>query len=258
MYRRYGEYMSNEDLSFTLEVYEGPLDLLLSLINRNKINIYDIPISVIFEQYMEYIYRMQEMDLEIAGEFIDMASRLMLIKTKMLLPRQVVDGKAEDPRERLVDELLEYNRAKENAKSLGARYASYSGRFIKEPDEIGEDRSFVSEHETDLLVKAFERILLRQKENELAKNEQSRKALNTILTKRTVPVSEKIFCVLRLLYRQGETVFEDIMRGCADRSELVATFVAILQLIRSGRISIINEYENGDVTLDVNRKVYSA
>ena len=87
--------MSNENLSFKLEVYEGPLDLLLALIAKNKLNIYDIPISLILEQYMEYISQMQELDLEIAGEFIDMASRLMLIKSKMLLPKQVVDGAAE-------------------------------------------------------------------------------------------------------------------------------------------------------------------
>lgn len=250
--------MPAEDLSFSLEIYEGPLDLLLSLINKNKINIYDIPISLIFEQYMEYIYRMQKTDLEVAGEFIDMASRLMLIKSKMLLPRQVIDGKEVDPRTPLVDAILEFKRAKERAKELNTRYSAFSGRFIKESDEIGPDRTFVCDHEVDLLIKAFERITTRQREIALSKNEQSKKTLDTILNKRITPVSEKLFGVLRYLHRNGETRFEELLFRTRLRSDVVASFVAILQLIRSGRISIIKEFEDGDLTLDINRKAYTA
>ena len=249
--------MASEDLSFTLDSFEGPLDLLLSLISKNKINIYDIPISLIFEQYMEYIVRMQKMDLEVAGEFIDMASRLMLIKSKMLLPKQVVDGKEVDPRTPLVDALLEYRRAKENAKVLGTRFSEFSGRYTKEPDEVGIDRTFVIDHEAALLTKAFDRIAMRRKEMAMAEGTQSRKNLETILHKKITPVSEKLFFVLRYLLKQGETSFEELMLTSESRSDMIASFMAVLQLIRAGRISITRE-ENEDIYLMVNRKAYTA
>ena len=249
--------MAAEDLSFTLDSFEGPLDLLLSLISKNKINIYDIPISLIFDQYMEYIVRMQKMDLEVAGEFIDMASRLMLIKSKMLLPKQVVDGKEVDPRTPLVDALLEYRRAKENAKVLGTRFSEFSGRYTKEPDEVGVDRTFVTDHEAALLTKAFERIAMRRRETAMAEGIQSRKNLETILHKKITPVSEKLFFVLRYLLKQGETSFEELMLACESRSDMIASFMAVLQLIRSGRISISRE-ENEDIYLMINRKAYTA
>ena len=106
-----------EQLKFSLEVFSGPLELLLHLISKNKVSIYDIPISLILEQYMEYITRMQDMDMEVAGEFIDMASRLMLIKSRMILPRESDDPK-DDPRTEIIDALLEYQKAKENADEL--------------------------------------------------------------------------------------------------------------------------------------------
>ncbi len=250
--------MTNENLSFKLEVYEGPLDLLLALISKNKLNIYDIPISLILEQYMDYIEQMQQLDLEIAGEFIDMASRLMLIKSKMLLPKPVVDGKELDPRIPLVDALLEYQRAKENAVVLNGRYARYNGRYVKEPDEVGIDRTFVSDHEVELLVEAFNRINIRQKENKKARNDGAKVTLDTILHKKITPVSERLFFVLRLLHRQNEATFEELLLTSETRSDIIATFAAVLQLIRAGRISIFKEEENGDIYIKINRKDYLA
>ena len=120
--------MEDNKPSYKLEVFEGPLDLLLSLIAKNEIDIYDIPIAVIFEQYMDYINMMKRLDMEIASDFIVMASELMLIKSRMLLPKTVVDGVEVDPREELVQTLLEYRRAKEEAVYLADRYARFSGR----------------------------------------------------------------------------------------------------------------------------------
>lgn len=246
--------MQNENISYRLDAFEGPLDLLLSLIAKNKINIYDIPISLIFDQYMEYIVGMDEPDLEYAGEFIDMASKLMLIKSKMLLPRQVVDGREVDPREPLVDALLEYQRAKENAKKLNERFVKYSGRFVKEPDEVGIDRTFVCDHETELLIKAFERIAIRQKDIALSRNDVSRKTLDTILHKKVTPVSERLFYILRYLFRQGGTGFEKLVTLSRERSDIIASFAAILELIKSARIKIVKECEDGDIIIDICRK----
>ena len=249
--------MPNENPSYRLDAFEGPLDLLLSLISKNKINIYDIPISLILDQYMEYIVGMDELDLEYAGEFIDMASRLMLIKSKMLLPRVVVDGKEVDPREPLVDALLEYQRAKENAKKLNERFIKYSGRFVKEPDEVGIDRTFVCDHETELLIKAFERISLRMKDIAMSKNEQSRRTLDTILHKKITSVSERLFFILRYLYKSGKTEFVTLVTISRERSDIIASFVAVLELVKTGRISLTEE-EDDRLIIDICRKERAA
>ena len=117
--------MNEEQLRFKMEVlsFEGPLDLLLAIVNKNKMSIYDIEISLLFQQYMEYITRMQDMDMEVAGEFIDMASRLMLIKSRMILPRESDDPK-DDPRTEIIDALLEYQKAKEMFNSTANGYGS--------------------------------------------------------------------------------------------------------------------------------------
>lgn len=243
--------MENNELSFHLEIYDGPLDVLLSLITKNKLNIYDIPITLIFTQYMEYIESLQRMDMNVAGEFLEMASRLMLIKSRMLLPRVNENDEEEDPRKPLVDALVEYRRAKEAAGYLSPLYSRYSGRFVKEPDEIGIDRSFTADHDATLLIKAFERIFVRQQQAEEAKTDVPRQTLSTILTKRIVPVPEKVFTLLRYLWRNGETPFESLILATnSDRSELIASFLALLQLIRSGRM-LVREDEAGEIYVSI-------
>lgn len=239
--------MENNELSFHLEIFDGPLDLLLSLITKNKLNIYDIPITLIFTQYMEYIETLQRMDMNVAGEFLEMASRLMLIKSRMLLPRVNENNEEDDPRKPLVDALVEYRRAKEAAGLLSPLYSRYSGRMIKEPDEVGIDRSFTSDHDATLLIKAFERIFIRQQQEAEAHTDVPRQTLATILTKRIVPVPEKVFTILRYLWKHGETPFEPLILATnSDRSELIASFLALLQLVRSGRM-VIREDEEGEI-----------
>lgn len=242
--------MENEELSFHLEVFDGPLDLLLSLIAKNKLNIYDIPISLIFTQYMEYIDAMRKMDMDVAGEFLEMASRLMLIKSRMLLPR-ADDGKEEDPRKPLVDALVEYRRAKEAAGLLSPLYSRYSGRFVKEPDEVGVDRTYTADHDATLLIRAFERIFVRQKQAEESHTDVPRQTLATILTKKIVPVPEKAFTILRYLRRKGETPFEPLLLATNhDRSQLITSFLALLSLIRHGRL-LAREDETGEIYLSI-------
>lgn len=242
--------MENEELSFHLEIFDGPLDLLLSLISKNKVNIYDIPISLIFSQYMEYIETLQKMDMDVAGEFLEMASRLMLIKSRMLLPR-ATESKEDDPRKPLVDALVEYRRAKEAAGLLSPRYSRYSGRFVKEPDEVGIDRSFTADHDATLLIKAFERIFLRQQQAEESHTDVPRQTLQTILTKKIVPVPEKVYTILRYLRRHGEMSFEPLLLATnSDRSQLITSFLALLQLIRTGRLSA-REDEDGEIYLSI-------
>ena len=123
-----------DTVTYKLEQFEGPLDLLLSLIHKNKVSISDIPIALICDQYVEYLNAAEELNMDVASEFIVMASELMLIKSKMLLPKEEDDE--EDPRAVLADALLRYSQAKEAAQKLAPLYAFYSGRMVKDTDEI--------------------------------------------------------------------------------------------------------------------------
>lgn len=141
-----------EELNLKIEQYEGPLDLLLALIAKNKLNIFDIPIAEIAEQYMAHIEAMRRLNMEVTSEFIYYAAELMLIKSRMLLPRE----EEEDPRRNLVDALLEYKRARAAAELLRERSELYYDRFTKAPDEI--ETAYERPHAVSLLAEAFERI----------------------------------------------------------------------------------------------------
>lgn len=131
--------IETDDLTFHLEIFDGPLDLLLALIAKNKVNIYDIPIALILDQYMEYIHQMDLFNLEVASEFIVMAAQLMVIKSRLLLPKPENEDE-EDPRQELVDLLLEYKRAKQTAEVLHELEFTYGGRFEKPwPSELPEE-----------------------------------------------------------------------------------------------------------------------
>ena len=144
-------------LNYKLDRFEGPLDLLLSLVEKNKINIDDIPISILCTQYMEYIHAAQAMDIDLSAEFIVMASELMLIKSKMLLPRNEEDE--EDPRAALAAAMLEYQRTKAVSASLSRMFAQFGTRMVKDTDEIKADTSFVREHDMQLLTRAMLRMM---------------------------------------------------------------------------------------------------
>ncbi len=234
--------MSNE-LSFHLEVYDGPLDLLLGLITKNKVDIYDIPIALILDQYLEYLDRMREMDMEIAGEFIVMAADLMLIKSRMLLPKPQIEGEEEeDPRAQLARALIEYKRAKEASVYLSDQYAIYAGRIAKEP-EVLDTRSDLPDHiDIDLLSKAMQRALIKNSRlPELAK--ESERAIRRLLSAKVVPVSAKIITVMKYLRKNGRSNFEDILLTARSRSELIAIFAATLELLKVQRVTMENENE---------------
>lgn len=231
------EEQNDSKLSFTLEIYEGPLDLLLALIAKNKINIYDIPISLIFEQYMEYIERLTELDMEVAGEFLEMASRLMLIKSRMLLPKPESNEEQVDPRAELAEMLIEYQKAKRAAEGLGHLYASFSGRFAKDTDDVPPCDDIPDNQDIELLVKAFERMALRKKLFEESRNDTVEASLSVILTREPAPVTEKITIVINKITANGLVALDDLFDACQNRSDVVATFLAILELMKSQKIT---------------------
>lgn len=229
-------YETDEPM-YKLEIFEGPLELLLSLIAKNKVSIYDIPIALILDQYMEYLHKMEQFDMEIASEFIVMASQLMVIKSRMLLPRNNEDE--DDPRQELVDMLLEYQRAKQTAVVLHEREFSYSGRYEKPPEQLEDMKKeeYKLHHDISLLQDAYLRVYARKIEL-MEANENTQKLDNLIRTTRHVSVNERILHVMKILVRKGKCDFAGLFERAESRSEIVATFLAVLELIKGRRIVV--------------------
>ena len=238
-------------LQFKLEIFEGPLDLLISLIDKNKINICDIPITFIFEQYMEYINRMNQMNMEIAGEFINMAAELMLIKSKMLLPKS--DKEEDDPRFSLAATLIEYKLIKEAALYFGEQYGIYSGRITKEPTILERDVSTYPQN-VDQLRKAF--IKIYQRMDDSAKSESDpKKKVNEIISKKIVSIQEKILNIMRYMYKTESCDFIALIERERTRSDLITAFAAILELLRKHRLIILHDDINPIFILNKERNI---
>ncbi len=232
-----------EQLTYRLDQFEGPLDLLLTLISKNKVSITDIPIALICDQYLEYINEAKRMDLDIASEFIVMASELMLIKSKMILPHE--EGTENDPRRQIADALLLYQKAKLAAKELRPLYDEYSGRFVKGMDEIPPEKGLPMNLDPNLLIKALNSVMKRIK---ISENERSPIELVNPLIKHTVvSVEEKIEEICALLEEQEEASLFFLLKDSTTRAELVARFMGILELIKINRILITTVHFVEDV-----------
>ena len=219
-----------EAISYKLDQFEGPLDLLLTLISKNKIDIYDIPISLLCDQYMEYITAEENSDLDSSSEFLLMASELMLIKSRMLLPK---DETAEDPRTALVEAMLEYKRAKEAAEKMSPLYSTYCFRMIKEQDEISVDKKYVADHDAALLQAAFIRALREAPIND----EDAKTKFEPIVAHPRVTVVEAATTLLTEFKKKKRIYLNDYFES-KSRSELIAKFMAILEMLKSGLLNI--------------------
>ena len=230
--------MISEELTYRLDLYEGPLDLLLSLIAKNKMDIRDIPIAEICEQYMAYVEEAQRMNLEIAGEFIVMASELMLIKSRLLLPAS--EDENEDPRAELVDALLLYKQAKQAAEELRPLYAQYSGRMQKEEDEIPPEKGFPLGLDPAALSRALHTLLTR------LRNEEQRAPTNLInpLIKHRVVSVQRCIEHIMIAFDTNETAsLFFLLKNAEDKAELVASFMGLLELIKLRRVLICDDEE---------------
>lgn len=223
-----------EQLTYRLDQFEGPLDLLLTLIQKNKVSITDIPIALICDQYMEYISEAERMDLEIASEFIVMASQLMLIKSQMLLPHE--EGTENDPRREIQNALLLHMRAKQAAKELRPMYEEYSGRYVKGTDDVPPEKGLPLDLDPDLLVKALNAVLRRIKVAEAMKKPTD--LVNPLIKRKVVSVEEKIEEMCDLLAEHEEASLFFLLKDSESRSELVARFMGILELIKIRRVLI--------------------
>lgn len=222
------------ELTYRLDQFEGPLDLLLSLIQKNKVSITDIPIAMICDQYMEYLAEAERMDLDIASDFIVMASQLMLIKSQMLLPHE--EGTENDPRREIANALLLHLRAKQAAEEMRPMYEEYSGRFVKGTDDVPPEKGLPLDLDTMLLTKALETVLRRIKVAEAHRKPAD--LVNPLIKRKIVSVEEKITEIVALLEDNEEASLFFLLKDAPDRSELVARFMGVLELIKKGQIII--------------------
>ena len=232
-----------EELTYRLDEFEGPLDLLLALIQKNKVSITDIPIVMICDQYMEYIAEAERMDLEIASEFIVMASELMLIKSKMLLPHE--EGTENDPRREIQNAVLLHMRAKQAAQELRPMYDEYSGRYVKGTDAVPPEKGLPLNLDTELLTRALNTVLKRIKIAEALKKPSE--LVNPLIKHKVVSVEEKIEEICAILEEQEEASLYFLLKDSDSRPELVARFMGILELIKLRRILITSYTLTDDV-----------
>ena len=228
-----------EKLCYKLENFEGPLDLLLVLIRKNKMSIFDIRITELVDQYMEQIDAMQGRDMEVSSEFLEMAARLVYIKTVFLLPKQ---EEAEQLSRELSGQLLEYEECRKVAKLLGEKLTFDS--FTREQEKIQFDTAYKGTIALQDLFNSYRSAVGRGRRLLPPKPE----AFSGIVSHKIVSVASRIIGVLRGLRRTGKTKYANLYSNCRGRSELVATFLAVLELVRGKRIRIEGD-DNSVVTL---------
>ena len=218
-----------------LDIFEGPLDLLLYLIKKNEIDIYNIPIALITDQYLQYMEIMRSLNLDLAGEYLVLASTLIYIKSRLLLPREENDDFEDepDPRAELVKQLLEYQSYKEAALCLDSRLLLERDVFkrsygINETDETGEDETELNLFD---LVKAFQKLVSRMDKQELLEINVERMSL-----------SDRINETMERLAQRQPLLFTDIIEEVADRRSVIYTLLAILELMK---LRMVKAYQSG-------------
>jgi len=229
-------------MTFHLEQFDGPLDLLLHLLARNRIDIKEIPIAEICAQYLEYLEQMRALDIEVAGEFIAMASHLVYIKSKMLLPVYEEEN-AEDPRSALIETLLDYQRVKQAGGMLLDRYELGKDAFTRSREAIGEDPNRLYANTTDHLRKAIAAIL----ERAGRKLPPPVESFTGVVGRHKVSIDDKITDLLHRFRESSHIDFNQLVLEAQDRSEVVAVFLAVLELSKTRKLMI--EEANEQYTL---------
>ena len=240
--------MADAAYKVKLDVFEGPLDLLLYLVRKDEVDIYDISIERITRQYLEYLEAMESIDVEIGGEFIVMAANLLYIKSRTLLPVDLQgpveeEGEEEDPRWELIRQLIEYKKFKEAAGDLRDREelrTKLFGRTPSAPPPDGGATLLAGEVGALDLISAFQRVLERL---------EKRKGAEREIEADRFTVSEKIEYVLKILPENEPLKFEELFAGQTTRGELVATFLALLELVRLRHVQVEQDGAFGDILL---------
>ena len=239
-----------------LQVFEGPLDLLLHLIDKNKIDIYDIPIVEITSQYMDYIRAMEEEDLNIMSEFLLMAATLLDIKCRMLLPKEVnEDGEEEDPRQELVEQLLQYKMYKYMSYELKDKMDEAANSFFKGPTIPKEVAVYREPVDTSQLLagltleklNAIYKSIIRRQENKL---DPIRSKFGTI-EKEEVSLSEKMLEMKEFARTHKKFSFRNLLESQCSRVQVIVTFLSVLELMKMGHIQVEQKELFDDISIEV-------
>lgn len=231
-------------LQYKLPEFEGPLDLLLTLISKNKINICDIQISELLDQYMEQISKMQEQDMDIASEFLEMASRLVYIKSVFLLPKH--EEEAQELKKELEGQLIEYQLCRKTAAMLGTM-ANFD-TFYRGASPVEYDLTYKRKHPPEDIARGYESACGRGKRRLPPPAE----AFSGIVARRIVSVGSRIVHVLRRLKNEKNLTYGKLFETSTERGELVATFLAVLELVKGKRIRIEGDGEDAQVLVTDN------
>lgn len=240
--------------SIRIDNFEGPLDLLVYLIDQNKIDISEINIAMISNQYLDYLSQMKKLDLEIASEFLVMASDLIYLKSKKLLPQLEFDEEITE--EELLLQILEYKRYKTVQEKFRERYNKYSKRIEKRPDQIAlKNLVFDRKYRIDELVEAYEFSL---EKKEYLYNPELDEKIETIGTKETFTVFSKVKEIFKTLKKNNKFVFNKIF-SLSERSknEVITAFISILELAKKDKITIKQSEIYGDILVEKKEKKVS-
>jgi segregation and condensation protein A len=234
-----------------IDAFEGPLDLLLHLINRLEIDIYDIPVAEITEQYVAYIHTMKELELDIASEFLVMAATLLAIKSKMLLPKHEEEWDeeedeflmGEDPRDELVTQLLEYKKYKEAADEFKNMEAERALLFTKPPIDLSPYTEDVKIERQDLDISLYDMLSAFQK---LMRRKKLKKPLQTRITRQEITIDKRIQELKDYLKEKREKVLFTSLFETEEKAQLVVTFLAVLELMKQNQVQVeqTNNFED--------------
>ena len=240
-----------------LEVFEGPLDLLLYLIDKNKVDIYDIPIVEITAQYLEYVRAMDHEDMNIVSEFLVMAATLLDIKCRMLLPKEVnEDGEEEDPRAELVQQLLEYKMYKYMSYELKDKMTATGNVYCRSmvlPDEIKQYRPPVDHEELlgDMTLQKLHRIFRDIMRRQVDRTDPIRSQYGNIV-RDEVDVDRKTIFIEEYIKVKKNFSFRDLLEKQGSKLEVVVTFLVILELMKTGKVTIVQEDLFDDIYITSN------
>lgn len=242
-------------ISYKLDIFEGPLDLLLHLIEKNKVNIYDIPIATITEQYLEYVSNMETEDLNIVSEFLVMAATLIDIKARMLLPKEVnEDGEEEDPRAELVARLLEYKYYKYMSLELKDREVGADRLFYKDSTLPPEVAKYEPPVDLDKLLDGLTLAKLQEIFRQVTKRKSDRidpiRSSFGNIKKEAVSLEDKILSVMTYARQHRKFSFRKMLERQTDKVEVVVTFLALLELMKIGKIRLTQEYLFDDMLIE--------
>lgn len=230
-----------EKLNYKIDVFEGPMDLLLHLISKHKLNINDIPIVELVNQYVDYVRKMQEQDFDVAGEFLEMAARLIYIKTVSLLPKH---EEAEILKKELTGELIEYRDCKLMAKKLSEQTDGFN-RFVRPAGEGYINYDYERFHEGEELLNAYIAAAGRGRR----KLPPPLDSFKVIVAKKFVAVATKVSSVMRKLWSGKKVKFLTLFEDAQTKSDMVATFLAVLELAKTKKISIDGDMANPSVQI---------